>query len=147
MALLSKRRSNARELHGMFSKLDKLEALDETLLGEIADAIRSILVANIARGVSPYGDIWPLVRFGKRKGQKALVNAAKELFVVPYQKSVIVRLVGQTAMHHHGAVRGGRDIDPPRRVIPIAKLGIPDAIKDAIKAICDRAFSRIAEAA
>jgi hypothetical protein len=133
------RGGNERALAGMFARLDKLGGLDEAIIDDCANAIRKVLIDGAERGVDPYGTPWPLVQSGKRAGQLALRNVAKALVVMAFRGSVIVRLTDKSYSHHNfGAVRGGT----ARPIIPSAKRGIPPKLRDAVKAIIDRAMAQ-----
>lgn len=118
----------------------RIEGLAEAAAPDVAKALEAELHERIAAGEDPYGTPWKLVQSGKRYGKKPLINAAAELFVTAVAGKIYCKLKGQTAHHHHGAVRGGEK----RRVLWTE--GLSDIAKRKVRAVLDKHFERLAAA-
>lgn len=116
----------------MRARLHELAQLPERAAGDVAAALEDELRAQIARGEGPDGKPWPLTQ----SGRKALQNAASALRVRAAGATVVATLTGPAALHHRGAVRGGRR----RQILPSGK--IPAPVVRAIRSVVDRHFAR-----
>lgn len=116
----------------MQRQIDRLRALARLVPGgapAVADAMRGVIVDNIASGVGPDGVPWAPTE----EGRVALRGAAKALDVRALDTVVVATLTGVEARHHLGAVRGGekREILPTGASIPRPMV---DAIGEALAA-------------
>lgn len=117
-------------LDAQIAALRKLKA-PELAAPLVALELKRILDAQIARGVGPDGTPWAPTRAGGRP----LQHAAAALTVFAQGTVVIAKLVGATALHHLGRVRGGIR----RQILPSSSL--PEALTDALRQVCVKAIA------
>lgn len=122
--------SGAIEIDRQIARLRELAKLVPTSAKGVADAMRDVIVDNIARGVAPDGTPWEPTQAGARP----LRGAADALDVSPVGTVIVATLQGPEARHHLGAVRGGRR----REILPTGST-IPGPMVDGIeRALVDR---------
>jgi hypothetical protein len=135
--------SNAKalaDLQGMAKKLELLAEMPETAAPLCADAIFARTALTIERGTTPYGEPWKLVQTGPRKGQKALVNSLRKVFVTFKGPVISIRVRGIEGRHNYGGVAGR----VKRQIVP-DKRGLPRAMSAAITEILVAEFNRTME--
>lgn len=117
----------------MIEQLSKLpEALTEDAAPEIASELHATITRQIAAGTDPNGKPWEKTLDGSRP----LVNAAQALRVTAVGSTVVARLTGAEALHHRGAVKGGK----VRQILPSNE--VPAPVADAIRVVLDRRFRK-----
>ena len=89
-----------------------------------AEVLKQVIERNVAAGVGPDGDPWPL----RQDGAKALADAAAEVQVTAYGTTILARLEGPYALHHFGRARG-RVV---RQILPTKKA--PQPMVEAVEA-------------
>lgn len=109
-------------------------ALTLDTLPIMARAVRGQLQTSIANAATPYGAAWK----PRKRGGVAMQNALAAVGVAVVERTIVVRLTGVEARHHHGRSRGG----VTRPVIPTGPL--PKTWADAFKSIVDEAFTEAA---
>jgi hypothetical protein len=117
-------------LDAMIAKIKAVGLIPTEVAPQIADALHSILDANIAAGVGPDGKPWPLTK----KGEKPLKNASAALTVRAVGSVVLAKLTGPTALHHLGIARG----HIRRQILPSSR--VPGPMTAAVKAVLTKAF-------
>lgn len=127
------------DLQAMIDKTAELPELPERAAPAAAEAIYETTAKTVERGTTPYGQPWPLVRSGPRKGQKALRNAMQAVFVTAVGAKIFVRVRGIERRHSIGAVKGR----VKRQIIPGKK--IPNDMAQDIQAALARTYSQIME--
>lgn len=108
-------------------------ALTDDALPEIADALRADLAATIAAGTTPHGTQWAP---RKDTGARAMPNVADAVSVTVDGGSVLVRVTGAEALHHRGAVKGGR-----KRQVIYQRANLPARVMTKVSEILDRQFA------
>lgn len=103
-------RGTVFELNRMIEALEALKHTPEQVAEIVREELDAHLRQTIAAQTNAYGDPW--VR--SQSGKPVLVNAAAALQYTVTGRKLRVKLTGIEAMHHFGAVRGGR----VRRIIP-----------------------------
>lgn len=105
-------------------------ALTQDAAPEVAVELHAALTRQIEAGTDPHGRPWERTQDGRRP----LVNAASALRVTAAGTTVVARLTGPEALHHRGAVKGGK----VRQVLPSNE--VTTAVGDAIRIVLDRRF-------
>lgn len=118
-------------LRAMIAQLEALPgALTEEAAPEIARELQAEITRQIAAGTDPHGTPWDPTL----KGQRPLTNAASALRVTAVGSTVVARLTGPEALHHRGAVKGGK----VRQILPSHEITAP--VANAIRVVLDRRF-------
>lgn len=122
----------AAVLDSWIARLRELPKFADRAAGEVAPVLEQELLANVANGVGPDGQAWPLTQ----DGRVALQGARRGLTVRAVGSVVVARLEGIYARHHRGAVRGG----VRRPILPSGKT--PATIVRAVREVVTREFQR-----
>lgn len=119
------------ELDAQIVRLRNLHAA-EVAAPLVAQELDRELRAQIAAGVAPDGTPWQPTQ----AGAKPLQHAGASLIVWATGAVVIAKLVGATALHHLGRVRGGIR----RQILPSSTL--PAALTAAIRRVVLNAIAK-----
>jgi hypothetical protein len=118
-------------LRAIIAQIEALpEALVEGAAPEIASELHAAITRQISAGTDPDGKPWDRTQ----QGAQPLVNAANALRVTAVGSTIVARLTGPEALHHRGAVKGGK----VRQILPSNE--IPDPVAKAIRVVLDRRF-------
>ncbi len=119
-------------LRKWIARLRELGKLAANSASDVAKAIKTEQLAQIARGEGPDGRPWKLTQ----KGERPLANAGRALTVRVVGTVIVLRLMGHHARHHLGAVKG----KTRRQILPTGK--IPDPVIRAIARVVTGEFHR-----
>ncbi len=118
------------DLDRLIAKLKKLGDLPRQVAPQVAIELRKTLEANIKAGKAPDGSSWAM----RQDGGRPLENAAKALTVTANGTVIVARLTGPEALHHRGAVKGGkrRQILPSKDSLEPVIAAVKKVIHEAI---------------
>jgi hypothetical protein len=116
----------------VYKLIEKLDSLSHELIEgaapDIARAVKVVMLRTINAHESPLGVPWK----PRKRGRAPVLDQADEsLGVVAIGPRIIMRVIGPTARHHKGAVKGGT----VREVILSNKTGLTPAVLQAIQRV------------
>jgi len=126
-----------KELDNLAKRFVELPDAVKEHIPAAAKAAEAEMVKTINAGTDPYGEPWLPVQTGPRKGQQAMVNAAKALSTTTVGTKIFFKLVAPEARHHRGWIRG----NVVRQVIPEKGKPLPPKVRDAIFKVIRETFN------
>lgn len=119
----------------MIASLERLEELPKRTAEIAAEKLDARVKATAAAGTSPDGKAWA----PKKKGGRAMANAAAHIATRAYGHIVRMTLTGPDVFHQFSQKKG----EPAREVIPGAGGAMPAVVADVLEEATAQAFDEL----
>lgn len=124
------------QLTELAARLRSLDAAGVEIATDALAGVQDAARATAAAGTTADGTQWKPTK----KGNRPLVGAAAKITAIVSGSSkaaIVLVLRGIEVLHHFGTGR-----IPARPILPTEKTGVPEAIRDAVRAAAKRVVSR-----